>query len=128
MLGDTTRISENKIAASKPKRRIGCSVVSAAFLASKQRSRKPADVSHSIFPELLKFDEPIVKSVAGDEAGVDGANRGPNDPVRLHPGLVQRLIHTHLVRAKRPAGLEDENDLSLRACSEVVDCLFDGCV
>ena len=41
----TTRISENKIAASKPKRRIGCNVISAARLASKQRSRKPAAFS-----------------------------------------------------------------------------------
>ena len=47
------------------------------FSPSKQRSRKPEAVSHSIFPELLKLDEPIVKSVAGDEAGADGANRGP---------------------------------------------------
>ena len=55
------------------------------------------------FSKLLKLDEPIAKSVAGDEACVDGANRGPNDPVRLHPGLVQRLRHTPLARAESPA-------------------------
>ena len=38
----TTRISENRIAASKPKRRIGCNVTSAASFGVKQRSRKPA--------------------------------------------------------------------------------------
>ena len=37
----TTRISENKIAASKPNRRIGCSVTSAASSGLKHRSRKP---------------------------------------------------------------------------------------
>jgi hypothetical protein len=33
-------MSENSIAASKPKRRIGCKVSSAASFGSKQRSRK----------------------------------------------------------------------------------------
>ena len=40
----TTRISENKIAASKPNRRIGCSVTSAASFGVKHRSRKPPTV------------------------------------------------------------------------------------
>ena len=37
----TTRMSENKIAASKPKRRTGCKVTSVANSGVKQRSRKP---------------------------------------------------------------------------------------
>src|ERR1700722_17522354 len=36
-----TRISEKMIAASKLKRRIGCSVISAAYSGVKHRSRKP---------------------------------------------------------------------------------------
>jgi hypothetical protein len=40
----TTRISENKIAASKPNRRIGCNVISAARFESKHKSRKPARI------------------------------------------------------------------------------------
>jgi hypothetical protein len=51
----TTRISENKIAASKPKRRIGCKVTSAASLGLKQRSRKVL---------ALFADSPIFRQVS----------------------------------------------------------------
>ena len=42
-----TRISENRIAASKPKRRIGCKVTSAASSGEKQRSRNPPAFSRT---------------------------------------------------------------------------------
>ena len=46
-------------------------------------------------------------------------------PISAPPRPLQGLIHTHLARAESSAPLEDENDLSLRACSEFVDYLFD---
>ena len=49
--------------------------------------------------------------VAGDEAGVDGADRGADDPVRLDAGLVQRLVDTRLIGAERTAALKNEHDL-----------------
>ena len=52
-----------------------------------------------------------LRRVAGDEAGVDGADRGADDPVRLDAGLVQRLVDAGLVGAERAAALEHEHDL-----------------
>src|SRR5262245_60119625 len=62
-------------------------------------------------PELLQPVEAILRLVARDQAGIDGADRGADDPIRLDTRLVQSLIHTRLVGAERAPALEDENDL-----------------
>ena len=49
--------------------------------------------------------------VAGDQAGIDGADRRADDPVRLDPAFVERLIDARLVGAERTAALEHEDDL-----------------
>ena len=63
-------------------------------------------------PELLQPGQAILRLVAGDQAGVDGADRCADDPVGLDAGLVQRLIDAGLIGAERAAALEDENDLA----------------
>jgi hypothetical protein len=55
----------------------------------------------------------IVGLVAGDQAGIDGADRGADDPIGLDPRFMQRLIVARLVSAERAAALKDENDLPL---------------
>jgi hypothetical protein len=42
-------------------------------------------------PELLEPLHAIVGLVAGNQAGIDGANRGADDPIRLDSGFVQSL-------------------------------------
>ena len=46
-------------------------------------------------------------------AGVDGADRGADDPVRLDARLVQGLIDAALIGAERAAALEHEHDLAV---------------
>src|SRR5215813_6217502 len=60
-------------------------------------------------PEFLA----MLALVAGDQAGVDGADRGADDPVRLDPAFVERLIDARLIGAERTAALEHEHYLKL---------------
>jgi hypothetical protein len=53
-----------------------------------------------------------LRRVAGDQAGIDGADRGADDPVRLDAGLVQRLIDAGLIGPERAAALQHEHDLA----------------
>ena len=63
-------------------------------------------------PELLEPLQPVGGLVAGDQAGIDGADRGADHPVRLDAGLVQRLVDADLIGAQRPAALEDQDVLA----------------
>ena len=49
--------------------------------------------------------------VAGDEAGIDSADRSANNPVRSQPSLMQCFIHPGLVGAQSTAPFEDESDM-----------------
>src|SRR5262245_8446946 len=62
-------------------------------------------------PELLQPVEAVLRLVARDQAGIDGADRGADDPIRLDARLVQGLIDARLVGAERAPALEDENNL-----------------
>ena len=57
--------------------------------------------------------KPILRLVAGDETRVDGADRGPDDPVRLDPGFMQRLVDAGLVGPERAAALKHQHDLAI---------------
>ena len=50
--------------------------------------------------------------VAGDQCGVDGADRRADHPIGLDAGCVQCLVHTDLVGAECAAALEDQHDLT----------------
>ena len=50
-------------------------------------------------PEGAQAFETMLWRVAGDQRGVDGANRRADDPIRFDAGLVQRLVHANLVSA-----------------------------
>ena len=64
-------------------------------------------------PEFLQPLQTIFRLVAGDQAGVDGADRRADDPIRLDAGLMQGLIDARLIGAERAAALEDEDGLAL---------------
>ncbi|MEY9429513.1 hypothetical protein ABIF96_006001 [Bradyrhizobium ottawaense] len=61
-------------------------------------------------PEDAQRLEPLFRLVAGDDGGVDRADRDTADPVGLDAGLVQRLIDTGLVGAERAAALQHQRD------------------
>jgi hypothetical protein len=61
------------------------------------------------FPELIKAP---VGRIARDDAGIDGADRRTNDPVRLDFGFVQGLVDAALIGAKRAATLQHQNNLA----------------
>ncbi len=63
-------------------------------------------------PEFLQPQQAILRRVTGDQTGIDGADRCPDDPVRLNPGLVQRLIDACLIRSQRAAALKHQHDLT----------------
>jgi hypothetical protein len=63
-------------------------------------------------PEFLQLRESVLWLVAGDDGGVDRADRRSDQPVGLDPGLVQGLVDAGLVGAERAAALEDEDDLA----------------
>lgn len=63
-------------------------------------------------PECVQPLKSVLWLVSGYKTRVDGADRGPDDPVRLDPGLLQRLIHTGLVGSQCTASLQHENDLA----------------
>ncbi len=52
---------------------------------------------------------------AGDDGGVDRADRGADHPVGLDPGLVQRLIDADLIGAERAAALQHQHLLAVGA-------------
>src|SRR5262249_55428736 len=56
-----------------------------------------ADATLHSVPELVEFGEAIPRLIACNDAGVNGADRGADDPIRLDPRLVQRLIDTNLI-------------------------------
>ena len=63
-------------------------------------------------PEFLESRHPVGWIVAGDEAGVDRADRGADHPVRLDAGLMQRLVDADLVGTQRAATLQHQHDLA----------------
>ena len=50
--------------------------------------------------------------VAGDQAGVDRADRGADHPVWLDAGFMQRLIDADLIGAERAATLQHQHYLA----------------
>src|SRR5262245_36927860 len=64
-------------------------------------------------PEFFEFRQAILWLIAGDDAGIDGADGGADDPVGLDARLVQRLIDAALIGAKRVASLQHKNNLAV---------------
>src|ERR1700733_831917 len=64
------------------------------------------------FPEFAQTVEPPAGLIAGNDGGVDRADRGPDHPVGFDPGFMQRLIDAALVSAKRAAALKHQYDLA----------------
>src|SRR5215212_4752603 len=66
---------------------------------------------HAI-PKLLEPLQSLLRCVARNQAGVDGPDRGSDQPVGLDAGLVQGLVRADLVGSEGTAALQDQNDLT----------------
>src|SRR4030095_13694280 len=73
--------------------------------------------------ELAQPGQTIFGRVAGDDAGIDRADRGADDPVGLGAGAAQRLVHARLVGAERTAALQHENHLALGGRAHPLRCV-----
>ena len=79
--------------------------------ARKDVSKTPDRILLHLLPEFAQARQPVLRRIAGDQAGIDGADRGADDPVRLDAGLVQRLVDAGLIGAERAAALQHQHDL-----------------
>ncbi len=62
-------------------------------------------------PEFLEAIDALVGLVAGDDRGIDGADRDARDPFRFEPGAAQRLKGAGLIGAERAAALQHQHAL-----------------
>ena len=76
-------------------------------------------------PGRVEPDVQRADGVAGDQARIDGADRGANDPIGLDSRLVQRLVDAGLVGAEGTAALEDP-EWTARAIAEHGDRIAVG--
>jgi len=84
------------------------------------RMRHPA-------PEFFKARQASLRRIAGNEAGIDGSDRGADHPVRFNAGLAEGLVDADLISTERPAALEHENDLP-EGCAIEFHRIRHGCV
>ena len=85
------------------------------------RERPPEGAVLHAPPEFFELRKTVLDLVAGDEARIDGADRGADQPVGLDARLVQRLIDTALIGAKRTSALQHEHDLAVIVVADLVD-------
>src|SRR5207253_6015650 len=78
----------------------------------KSVAKIPDRILLHLLPELLQPRQAVFGLVAGNHAGIDGADRGADDPVRLDASLVQRLVDASLIGPQRAAALQHQHDLS----------------
>ena len=59
-------------------------------------------------PESGELFQPVFRFVAGNDGGVDGADRDPRHPVRLDPAFVQGLVDARLIGPQRAPALQHQ--------------------
>src|SRR3954470_6859393 len=64
--------------------------------AGKHIAKIPERILLHPLPEFPQARQTVLRRVAGNQTGIDGANRGADDPVRLDARLMQRLIDAGL--------------------------------
>ena len=93
--------------------------------ARRQRRSRPGKAPHRLERSTRRqnswsFGKTVLRLVAGDDARIDGADRGADQPVRLDAGVVQRLIDAALIGAERASALQHEHDLAVIGVADLV--------
>ncbi len=78
----------------------------------REAAKIPSGVRFNSPPEFPELRNSIVAPVARDQTRIDGADRSPDDPVRLDVRFMQSLINFRLVRPKGAAPLKYQHDLA----------------
>src|SRR5439155_2758391 len=78
------------------------------------RDRIPWYWRRNHLPEFLETPDPFFARIAGDDCGVDGADRDAGNPLRLEIEVTQCLIGAGLIGAERAAALQNKHALRLR--------------
>ena len=79
-----------------------------------RRHRIPGHRRRHHLPEFLQALDALLALIAGDDRGVDGADRDAGDPFRLEIEVTQGLIGAGLIGAERAAALQDQHRLRFR--------------
>src|SRR5579875_3258284 len=83
---------------------------------------RPARQPAQLVPEPAQPGGALVRRVAGDDRGVDGADRGAGDPVRMHAAFFERGAGARLIGAERRPSRQDQ-----RAALEPGQVLVGSC-
>jgi hypothetical protein len=86
---------------------------------ARQRARREARELR-IAPQPPEHFDAVAIGLGGEERAIDGADRGPQDDVRLDRALGERAQHSNLMRAEDPASAEDKRDLTVRCHTPVL--------
>ena len=62
-----------------------------------------------MLPEFLEALHPLFGRIAGDDRGIDGADRNAGNPFRLETDMAKRLIGAGLIGAERAAALQHQH-------------------
>jgi len=68
------------------------------------------DAAAQLAPELPEPERALVRQIAGDDRGVDGADRAAGDPIRPDPGVFERRVGARLIGAERAAARQNQRD------------------
>src|SRR2546427_8591386 len=68
------------------------------------------DAPAQLVPELTQPQRALMRQIAGDDRGIDRADRGAGDPVRPNPAIFQRGVGPGLVGAERTAARQHQSD------------------
>src|SRR5437762_7052075 len=68
------------------------------------------DATAQLLPELTQPQRALVRQVAGDDRGVDRADRGAGDPVRPDAAILEGGIGAGLISAERAAAGQNQGD------------------
>ena len=63
----------------------------------------PRAVGRHLRPKFAQPIDSVIRRIACDDGGVDGADRYAGNSIRINSGLAQRLVDTGLVGAKGTA-------------------------
>src|SRR5258705_10066597 len=74
----------------------------------REAAKIPSGVRFNSPPEFPELRNSIVAPVARDQTRIDGADRSPDNPVRLDIRFMQSLIDARLVRSKRATTLKHQ--------------------
>jgi hypothetical protein len=85
-----------------------------AALVSLKSDGIPGHWRRNHFPEFLEAADPLFARVAGNDRGIDGADRDAGNPFGLEIVVTQRLIGAGLIGTERAAALQNKHALRLR--------------